>query len=890
MSKVALPTFSSLSGALSSDIPVGEWVQINGKRGAGNVFKVTNSARQTDGGTCFVFDDDRSAEQSVTTNATDLNFPDTDLIWDSFKIRYGPDAEDLWNVINMHGAWTTENRDWLDFKNGIVEDSQGLYGLRRSRGGGDSYDLTYRYQYATSDRRLERKGVRVPKNDGGIDVMGVNPEWWGAPIVQDATTPEASPHINWALLVAERIYNNHNIDWSRVYIPAHYYYWHPIRMREGTKLYGVGQARNVPGASWSTYGKLTTKPERAVYHLRNPVIHDSVYDGLNATKAHVNNHYNISKWGIERLELDGNYPNNTLPFDESDDTWDTSQIEGWVQNSGDWAGFHTNGAGNQSFAPDAVAHFHKVNAHHHGGNNLTTRPNLPIECDRVRTADSVRNHSFYHMWGADVTNVLVQGYSWEVGYKIGSKNDNTANYTGLEFSGNASNPEGYNSGEIFNLIGRNITIDDFLIDARGSFVGNLVNADKVTNNILKNGTIQLGSSDITFLNNRANGGPSNDHYKDINVYSHDGGSVEFIGGDRNIGALFENITVDFASGVTPTETSTRAFTQQTSSAYSFRDVPDRTDFKNVQHNIPTNDGWIEITENGTHPRGLFLIDSSIDNQAGYFPNVSNLGQLNSPSERRASRIYLDNFTLNIPFPENNRERDLHGLIGGNSPEDIIRMRNCQDRNGRVSDQVNQSFTSGAGDEGNNVVYIPTNLMSYVEEYSTTLTSGATGLSSITGVRVTNGDGSLEYTDANFGDRESNGGQRDKRDPYLEVTLDGSIPQGETVTIEWTARVTPLDAYQTTGLFISRPVFDQSYATGGGPFTVDLRGVAISQEENTAPTYTVSSGDTSVVTASVQSDGYTLELTEQGTGTATITVDAEISGVGTAQTTFDVTIS
>jgi hypothetical protein len=44
-----------------------------------------------------------------------------------------------------------------------------------------------------------------------------------------------------------------------------------------------------------------------------------------------------------------------------------------------------------------------------------------------------------------------------------------------------------------------------------------------------------------------------------------------------------------------------------------------------------------------------------------------------------------------------------------------------------------------------------------------------------------------------------------------------------------------------------------------------------------------------VTANVQSDDYTLELTEQSAGTATITVTGEISGVGTATTTFEVTV-
>jgi hypothetical protein len=96
-------------------------------------------------------------------------------------------------------------------------------------------------------------------------------------------------------------------------------------------------------------------------------------------------------------------------------------------------------------------------------------------------------------------------------------------------------------------------------------------------------------------------------------------------------------------------------------------------------------------------------------------------------------------------------------------------------------------------------------------------------------------------------------------------------------------------YSTKGLFVAREIANKSYTSGNGPFTLDLRGTATSQESGEKITYTASSGNTSVVSASVQADGYTLELTEQGTGTATITVTGEIEGVGSTTGTFEVTI-
>jgi hypothetical protein len=133
------------------------------------------------------------------------------------------------------------------------------------------------------------------------------------------------------------------------------------------------------------------------------------------------------------------------------------------------------------------------------------------------------------------------------------------------------------------------------------------------------------------------------------------------------------------------------------------------------------------------------------------------------------------------------------------------------------------------------------------------------------------------------------------DHVLRVNLDQAIESGNTITVDWSAQVTPDDAYKTTGVFIARRVEDEngnpslSFTSGNGSWAYDLRGVASSQESGERVVYTASSGNTSVVTASVQSDGYTLELTEQGTGTATITVTGEISGVGMAETTFEVTI-
>jgi hypothetical protein len=261
-----------------------------------------------------------------------------------------------------------------------------------------------------------------------------------------------------------------------------------------------------------------------------------------------------------------------------------------------------------------------------------------------------------------------------------------------------------------------------------------------------------------------------------------------------------------------------------------------------------------------HPFDQYFVDSSIKNFEGPRSAIFRSGSdwVTDQSQMRL-RTFMDNMTLNV-IP------DLHQWVGADA---ILRMRNCQDRNGHVSDEMG-TYTSDASDEGGSTLLIPTSLMSNPGEISATVTSGTPSVQS---VQAVNGP----------------------VDPDLEVTLDQDISTGSTIDVDWTARVTPLDEYRTTGLFVARPVPNKSYTSGDGPFRVDLRGVASTQETKAHEqpkqyiTYSATSSDTGVVTASVRGDGYTLELTDQSAGTATITVTGAIDGVGTTTDTFEVTV-
>jgi len=877
----------TLNDALAlQGMATGSYVQVRGyeepgDRGGG-LFQVRENACRTDGGTCFVFDEDVSEEQSVTTNQTQVNFTHTDLVWGSVSIRYGPDSSDVWQSTDMHGHWESENPDWLNLKGGKVEGGSRLFVLRRSIGGGDSFNVTYRYKHATTDRRLERRGV-----DNSVNVA-----WWGAPPVTGSDTPEAVSHINWAINAAARLYREKNIEWAYVDIPDEYYYYHPIRLRNGVKLRGIGSERSVPGESWTTRGKLTVKPEKALYHQRTPQLEETVYDGLGATKAHINNHHMTEKWGIENLELDGNYPNNTQPLDENDDAWNTGAMEGWLQNSGDWAGFHTNGAGNQQFADGAIAHFNDVNVHHYGGNNIATRPDLKVDAKNVRGANSVRNHSLYHFWGDNLINITAEGYSWAVPLKLGSKNNNPVTYTDIAYRAGDSNPEGYLDKEVFNIIGRNIVMDGITIDMREDNNRTGWIADKPTSNEYRNATIYTNSSG-SFRLQAPRAEPTDELYENFTIYSNGDGPTIAGRGYTQTGMTFKNFTVE--AGQSASGGATNApLGMNLSSALDNLSTPGRLDVNGLNYNRSLNTalfkggGGPDNIRNSL-PRDLFISGSSFDN-GSLFNDDGRWSAFGDTDENfRHPRFYLQNTTVDLPgsfvYPDGNNEDrgpDRHGIGSAEEAHATFKLRDVTDQSGRVSDQTG-TYTSDASDEGNDYVLIPTNLLYRAWGRSATVTSGNRTVQS---VEVANSDGTLRGTGRGVNQRE----------PYLKVNLDAAIQDGNTIEVDWEAHATPMDEYQTTGVFVSRPVYDRTsgshkgtLTSGKGPFTFDLRGVVVSQEEKTAPTYTASSGDTSVVTANVNSDGYTLELTEQATGTATITVTGEIPGVGTATDTFNVTV-
>ena len=124
---------------------------------------------------------------------------------------------------------------------------------------------------------------------------------------------------------------------------------------------------------------------------------------------------------------------------------------------------------------------------------------------------------------------------------------------------------------------------------------------------------------------------------------------------------------------------------------------------------------------------------------------------------------------------------------------------------------------------------------------------------------------------------------------MRVNLSDPIATGETITASWAVRVTLEEEFKTTGLFIARPVADQTLPLSDGAVDIDLRGVASSMESQEVIAYSATSDDGAVVTADMDPDGYTLTLTPQSAGSTTITLAGNMPGTGAAEQTLSVTV-
>ncbi len=908
---LVVPTLAEAKGL--KGVEVGTTVRMQGYHepgdGGGGTFKVTNSDAETDGGTVFAFEEDISTEKSHTTidKGNGLTAPvsvgNTDLVWGTVEVQYGDTESQSLGTKFLHGHSTgTEQYDWIDHKNGTVGSSGARFrNVREWYNDDPDGPFTIRYKRATSDRRLERQNVG----------NAVSIEWWGAKEADSQSPVNNWWRIAYAINEAAEIYENQSVNWAYVDIPGKYYYRYTIRIREGVKLRGAsdqtfGQAAN----GQSTHGKLKIMPGMAMNHQKDGWKDNHVHMPLRMHEVDLTHAHMTSKVGMERLEVDGNVSNNLAPIENPNGEY--SDVQSKLQNGNQWNGFGSKAVNSWETPDGAVAEFNDVYIHDFPGNGIGMNNALDFSpSSNVRVGGAPRNHQLYRTNGQH-DSWTIEGSGWSSILKVtkGAFADlkitpepNTLNqywsttwlkvfdHHGKGFGADWFAEQDFRDG-------LKISVDGFSVDLTNEPRENVgVIRDRGYGGTYRNGTVLSTPTKRTTLISpvSTNGnGPIREYtYEDITI-TDQGGGVSLWGGEASTHNEVKNVTVQAASGVEYSARGLMGIRMADPTVFAEKDqgsdVPlamaarlDVTglDVQEVQkHWIITPQG------NGQMPYDLFLEDSFIENELeDVLGGERSRGILygKNPSH---FRLYLDNTTFNVWSARPSYRPDgFHKYVL--SDEQRIRLRNAQDQQGRVSDDSG-TYTSDANDEGNDYVLIPTDLMSLAQETEVSVTSGNRV---VTSVENADANGNVQTFDP------ENPQAFDPRDPYLRVNLDSAIQTGSTIELEWTARVTPLSDYQTTGVFVARPVSNQSYASGAGPWTLDLRGVAASQESKAPIEYTASSGDTGVVSATVTSaigpDGdehsYMLELTEQGTGTTTVTITGSIDGVGTTTDTFEVSI-
>jgi hypothetical protein len=917
----------TLNDALAlTDIPVGSYFRIRGYHepgdGGGGLFRVTGSGAETDGGTVFAFNEDVSSEQSYDENGDRLrgtSVPDTDLIFGSVEVQLGQsDGQPVVGTEFLHGhntdGWVSqsEHMPMLDHKTGDWADRTKMQSARNFWANGSGF--TVRYKKATSDRRLERIGV----------TNAVNIDWWGAKKADPNNPVNNWWRINWAINKAAELYQNGDYEWAYVDIPGHYYYRHLIRIREGVKLRGTsnqtfGQAAN----GQPTHGKLTLMPGEAMNHITPGWKSENPHCAFSACALDLTHARMTSKIGLESLELDGNQDGNMTAIENPNGDFDGLGEK--LQNGNQWNGFMSRPSDAWDLPSGATADFQDVYIHDFPGNGISgSWQELDFDpSENVRLEDTPRNHVLYRSAGLH-DSWTIEGGGWASILKIvgGTFTDLTFNagpnqwnkwfpskYSNLSWNKVFDHHGKGFGGDWDNFSDRDdvkIDVDGFTIDltdapTHGRYsVVNLF-ADRGYGGSYANGTVQGPPSKplqvVVPIGTNGNG-PIRDYtYENITI-TDQGGGVRLMKSSPSTHNEIKNITIESDQSDTPDHVlmdigmnSSEVYAEYNGNTIARRlGMAARVDVSEVTTQPREGQPFVvRGASSSVHPYDLFVSGSTIDNsptdQDSRFLRErtgSNQGPFTD-----LFRLYLSNTAFNTRAPEPSyRSAAFHRFLL--NPEKTIRLRNCTSpRTDRVSDATG-TYTSTASDEGNDYVLVPTRLMSLAQEKTATVTSGNRTVQS---VENADANGNILTWDPN------NPQAFDPRDPYLRINLDGPIQSGNTITVDWTARVTPQADYQPTGLFVARPEAGKTYKSGGGPFTVDLRGLMASQETQAPIQYSASSDDTSVVMATVNSYQNTddtqipweLELTEQGTGTATITVTGTIDGVGTKTDTFEVAV-
>ena len=419
----------------------------------GGTFAVRDSGAPSDGGTVFV-----PTEFSKETTATGLDNSQTlfdgpnneGVVFDSFRLFYGPDADDFLDATALHGHASGrkgsdgEGDPLLDTRTGRLIIPSGLRDLAESLTGSDKLKATYRH--ATSARRLERV-VEPIVLEGQQTTDYVRPEWWGAvpypagwtPNTSAPSGPSARPAgialgdatydatdrlataINAAETGAAKTGRQHY-----VVLKGMYGYARVIEMQDQVVLKGErdgvrdGQGlRVLKGAPWHYWAVKENDVNPAYFVERSArdllmVSSDPFVVLRHGRESQLNR--------IVDVEMDGNLTENEYVFTstymtasgEASGSW-SNEVEYMLQNTGHWNGF----VASHQHADTKVGsnvQLQNVHIHDYGGNLMLGGEPVHFGGSHdIRLGNSRRNHFMYRVFTAEgktIDRIEMYGYAW----------------------------------------------------------------------------------------------------------------------------------------------------------------------------------------------------------------------------------------------------------------------------------------------------------------------------------------------------------------------------------------------------------------------------------------------------------------------------------------------
>ncbi len=416
----------------------------------GGTFVVRDSGAPSDGGTVFVPTAFTEAATATGLDNSQTLFDgsnDDGIVFDSFRLMYGPDEDDALDATALHGHASGKGNDagepLLNTQNGRLLIPNSLRDLAKSLTGSSKLKASYRY--ATSARRLERV-VEPIVLEGQSTTDYVRPEWWGAvpypadwtPNTSAPSGPRARPAgiasgdpvydatdrlasaINAAEVGAATTSRQHY-----VVLAGMYGYARVIEMQDQVVLKGEqdgvrdGQGlRVLKGAPWHFWA--VRNPTKAAYQIEKSP-RDLIM--VNTDPLVVLRHGRQSQLNrVVDVELDGNLKENEYVFSGTylsasggaSRSW-TNQVENMLQNTGHWNGF----VASHQHADTEIgsnARLENVHVHNYGGNLVLGGEPIHFGGSRdLRLGNSRRNHFMYRVFtdeGTTIDRIEMYGYAW----------------------------------------------------------------------------------------------------------------------------------------------------------------------------------------------------------------------------------------------------------------------------------------------------------------------------------------------------------------------------------------------------------------------------------------------------------------------------------------------